>query len=91
MLNVDTDPAAEAIYIELSDEPIGYTEELDVNRLIDRTLDGKPVGIDLTSVSHGVKLSGLPEVDGIENFLKGLGIKIIKEETGEEVAHSSPT
>ena len=78
MLNVHTDPRADAIYIQLFDEPIGYTEELGDNRLIDRTLDGKPVGIDLTSVSHGVKLSGLPEVDGIENLLKGLGIKIIK-------------
>jgi len=80
MLNIETDSKADAIYIKISDEPIGYSVELDVNRVVDYTLNpGKPVGIDLLCVSQGVKLSGLPEVNGIERLLKGLGIKVIKE------------
>ena len=77
MLRIRTDPRADAIYIQLLDEPIGYTEELDDNRLIDRTLNpGKAVGIDLSSVSKGVNLDGLPEAKAIEKMLIGLGVKV---------------
>jgi len=77
MLRIRTDPRADAIYIQLLDEPIGYTEALDDNRLIDRTLNpGKVVGIDLSSVSQGVNLEGLPEVEAIGKMLKGLGVKV---------------
>ena len=77
MLHVESDPKTDAIYIQLSDELIDYTEELDDNRLIDRTLDsGKVVGIDLSSVSKGVNLAGLPEAEAIGKMLVGLGIKV---------------
>ncbi len=77
MLRIRTDPRADAIYIQLLDEPIGCTEELDDNRLIDRTLNpGRVVGIDLSSVSQGVKLEGLPEVEALRKVLEGLGIKV---------------
>jgi len=77
MLKVDTDPRADAVYIQLLDEPIGYTEELDDNRLIDRTLNpGRVVGIDLSSVSKGVNLEGLPERENLEKILVGLGVEI---------------
>ncbi|KKM83837.1 hypothetical protein LCGC14_1305290 [marine sediment metagenome] len=77
MLRVETDPTADAIYIQLLDEPIGYSEELDDNRLIDRTLNpGKVVGVDLLAVSDGVKLEGLPEVETIKRILVGLGVKV---------------
>ncbi len=79
MLKVDTDPKADAVYITLLEEPIGYSKELDSNRIIDCTLNpGKPVGIDLLSVSQGVKLAGLPEAERVEKILIGLGIKVIK-------------
>ena len=79
MFKVDTDPKADAIYITLLDEPIGYSEELDNNRIIDCTLNpGKPVGIDLLSVSQGVRLSGLPEAERVEKLLIGLDIEVIK-------------
>ena len=75
MLRIETDPKADAIYIQLLDEPIGYSEELDDNRLIDLTLNsGKPVGVALLVVSEGVKLDGLPEVKTIKKVLVGLGI-----------------
>lgn len=55
MLRIRTDPRADAIYIQLLDEPIGYTEALDDDRLIDRTLTpGQAVGIDLSSVSRAL-------------------------------------
>lgn len=76
MLHIDSDPMADAIYIQLSDEPIYYTEELDDDRLIDRTLSGKAVGIDLSSVSQGVKLEGLPEAEATEKILVGLGVEV---------------
>ena len=77
MLRIETDPKADAIYIQLLDEPIGYSEELDDNRLIDLTLNpGKPVGVALLAVSEGVKLDGLPEVKTVEKILVGLGVKV---------------
>ena len=77
MLQIESDIKADAIYIQLLDEPIGYTKELDDNRLIDYSMNpGKPVGIDLLAVSEGVKLDGLPEVKTVEKILKGLGVKV---------------
>lgn len=77
MLQIETDPQADAIYIKLLDEPIGYSCELDYNRIIDYTLNpGKPVGIDLLAVSEGVNVSGLPESETVKKMLKGLGIKV---------------
>ncbi len=80
MLRIETDPTADAIYIQLLDEPIGYSEELDDNRLIDYTMNpGKPVGIDLLAVSEGVKLNDLPEAKVVGEILKALGVKIYTE------------
>lgn len=80
MLQVESDIKADAIYIQLVDEPIGYTKELDDNRLIDYSMNpGKPVGIDLLVVSEGVKLNGLPEVETVEKVLRGLGVKAYTE------------
>lgn len=78
MLNVEADAMADAVYIKVSDDPVGYSKELDVNRVIDYTINpGTLVGIDLLCVSQGVKLTGLPAVDGLKEVLEGLGIKII--------------
>ena len=77
MLHVESDPTADAVYIQLLNEPIGYTKELDDNRLVDYTMNpGKPVGVDLLAVSEGVKLEGLPEVESVEKILVGLGVKV---------------
>ncbi len=77
MLRVETSPISDAVYIQLLDELIGYTEELDDDRLIDRALDSdEPVGIDLLSVSKGVKLDGLPEVEAVRKILVGLGLEV---------------
>ncbi len=80
MLRVEIDSTADAIYIQLLDEPVGYTEELDDNRLVDFTLNpGKVVGVDLLAVSEGVKLKSLPEAETIEKILVGLGVNTYPE------------
>ena len=77
MLHVESDPITDAVYIQFTDEPIGYTKELDDNRLIDYSMNpGKPVGIDLLVVSEGVKLDGLPEAKTVEKILEALGVKV---------------
>ena len=76
MLHIESDPIADAIYIQLSGEPIGYTKELDDNRLIDYTMNpGEPVGIDLLAVSEVVKLNDLPEVGAVGKILEALGVR----------------
>ena len=78
MIRVETDKQLDAIYIKLLDEPVGYSRELDDNRIIDYTLNpGKTVGIDLQAVSEGVKLSGLPHAEEIKGILIEKGIKIL--------------
>lgn len=77
MLHIESDIKADAVYIQFTDEPIGYTKELDDNRLIDYSMNPeKPVGVDLLAVSEGVKLNGLPEVETVEKILEALGIKV---------------
>jgi len=77
MLHIESDPVADAVYIQLMNEPIGYTVELDDNRLVDYTTNpGKPVGVDLLAVSEGVKLNGLPQVETIKKILEGLGVGV---------------
>ena len=84
MLNVRTGTKADVIYIQLSDGIIDYTQEIDENRLLDysnRVLNYETgtilVGVEFFSVSQGVKLDGLPEVEGLKELLVGLGMKIL--------------
>ncbi|MFC1916582.1 DUF2283 domain-containing protein [Chloroflexota bacterium] len=80
MLHIESDPVADAVYIQFLDEPVGYTKELDENRVIDYTLNpGLPIGIDLLAVSDGVKLNDLPEVEMVEKVLQCLGVKCYSE------------
>jgi len=77
MLRVESDPIADAVYIALSDEPIGYTKELDDNRLVDYTMNpGKPVGIDLLAVSAGVNLANLPEAETVKRVLEAINVNV---------------
>ncbi len=80
MLHIESDPVADAVYIQFLDEPVGYTKELDDSRVIDYTLNpGLPIGIDLLAVSEGVKLNDLPEVETVEKVLQCLGINYYTE------------
>ena len=76
MLRVESDPIADAVYVQLVDKPIGYTRELDDNRIIDYSIFGESVGVDLLAVSKGVKLINLPETETVEKILVGLGVTV---------------
>ncbi len=78
MIRVEVDKTMDAIYIQLLAEPVGYSRELDDNRIIDYTLNpGDTVGIDLQAVSEGVKLDGLPHAEEIKGILLEMGIKVL--------------
>ena len=70
------DPEADAIYVELLDDKIATTKELDSNRLIDYSEDGRATGVDLMEVSRGVKLEGLPEAELLGKMLAYFDIRV---------------
>ncbi len=69
-VTVEHDRAADALYVRLSDRPYSHGRDLDAERRIDYASDGTPVGVEVTCVSLGVDLSGLPQVDEIAAALK---------------------
>jgi uncharacterized protein YuzE len=71
------DREADAIYIQLTDQPYAYGEELDPERRIDYATDGAPMGIELLCVSTGVDARDLPQRDEVEKLLARLNIKIL--------------
>ncbi len=76
MLRVEADPKADAVYIQLLDDPISHSVELDENRVVDYGPNSRPVGVGLLSVSDGVKVDGLPEIEKIRTILGGLDITV---------------
>lgn len=71
------DKKADAIYVRLSDEGYAYGEELDPERRIDYSTDGRPIGVELLCVSNGVDLRNLPEQDAISKLLSQRRIKVL--------------
>ena len=68
---------ADAIYVHLTDKPYAFGEDLDAERRVDYADDRSPIGVELTCVSHGVDLSGLPVRDEIARLLEQLRIKVL--------------
>ena len=52
VLQIESDPSADALYIYLSNKAVAYTRELDQDIAIDFAEDGTPVGIDIQRVSE---------------------------------------
>jgi len=71
------DAEADAIYIRLNEDTYAYGEELDPERRIDYTADGRPIGIELLCVSTGVDLRNLPEQETISKLLSKHRIKVL--------------
>jgi uncharacterized protein YuzE len=71
------DKEADAIYVRLGTDDYAYGEELDPERRIDYSADGKPIGIELLCVSAGVDLRNLPEPDAISELLSQHRIKVL--------------
>ena len=53
--------AADAVVIVLSDEPVGWSRQLDPDRRVDFGEDGRVVAVAFERVSWGVELRELPE------------------------------
>ena len=70
------DRKADAIYIQLSNEPYSYGEDLDDERRVDYDAHGNPRGIELLCVSAGVIIDNLPQRAEVERLLGDKGIKV---------------
>jgi uncharacterized protein YuzE len=70
------DKKADAVYVHLSDAPYAYGKDLDTERRVDYDASGKPRGIEITCVSHGVNLDGLPGSKEMERELRIKNIRI---------------
>ena len=71
------DKEADAIYVRLRAGDYAYGEELDPERRIDYSADGKPIGVELLCASAGVDLRNLPEQDAISDLLTQHRIKVL--------------
>ena len=67
---------SDAVYIQLSDEPIVHTRVIDDARIVDYDKDGQVVGVELLGASAGLDLRGLPEHDRLESEAKVLKFKL---------------
>lgn len=77
VLQYEHDPEADAMYVHLADKPYAYGEDLSPERRVDFAADRTPVGVELTCLSHGVSLAGLPAAAEIGDILTKLNIKML--------------
>ena len=77
ILRYEHDPEADAPYVYLSDKAYAHGEELSPERRVDFAADGTPIGVELTCLSEGVSLVGLPAGDEINRLLATLNIKTL--------------
>jgi uncharacterized protein YuzE len=57
---------SDAVYIQLSDEPVARTVVVDDARFVDYDSSGAVVGVELLGASAGPDLRGLPERERLE-------------------------
>ncbi len=77
IVRFEHDPEADAIYVHPADKPYAYGEDLSPERRVDFAADRTPVGVDLTCLSHGVSLAGLPASAEIGELLTKLNIRML--------------
>jgi Protein of unknown function (DUF2283) len=77
ILRYEHDADADALYVHLADKPYAYGEDLSPERRVDFAADRTPVGVELTCLSHGVSLAGLPASAEIGEILTKLNIKML--------------
>lgn len=76
-MEIKHDPAADAVYIYLSDKTYAYGKDLDDERRIDYASDDTPIGIELLSVSKGINPDDLPQQNEVIALLEGKNFKIL--------------
>ena len=76
-LSIEYSREVDAIYIWLRrGVERAFGRKLDDSRYIDFGGDGRPIGIELLNVSHGVETEGLPEKAAVERLLARRRIRI---------------
>jgi uncharacterized protein YuzE len=89
-MRLERDPEADAVYIYLRRKKYAYGVDIDVQRRVDYSADGTPIGVELLNVSTGVNLSGLPralelggllDAEGVGACTIDLGWEALSEET----------
>jgi uncharacterized protein YuzE len=73
----EMDPFADAVYVEVSDEPVASTVGLDAQRILDYNAYGEIVGMEFLGVHHGVDLSNLPHRDELARYFCEHQIRVI--------------
>jgi uncharacterized protein YuzE len=74
---LEYDPAADAVYVELSDRPVDHTDELDADRMVDYDAAGEVVGYEFLNVSRGVELRDLPHRDALAGLFEGRNFRVL--------------
>jgi len=75
-MRLEHDSEADAIYVYLSDAPVGYSTILDDARNLDYSADGQVIGVELLNVSRGVDLRDIPYQAEIGHLLEEHNIKV---------------
>jgi len=75
-MRLEYDRQADAIYLYLTDAPYAYGRDLDNERRIDYSADGKVRGVEFLCVSKGVVVDDLPQSAEIARMLQGKHIKV---------------
>jgi len=76
MIQFKHDEAADAVYVELRNEPYSYGKDLDDSRRVDYGSDDVPVGIEFLNVSLGVNVDDLPEQAAVGRLLEEHNLKV---------------
>jgi uncharacterized protein YuzE len=73
----EMDPFADAVYVEVSDEPVASTVGLDAQRILDYSAYGEIVRMEFLGVHRGVDLSNLPYRDELASYFDEHQIRVI--------------
>jgi uncharacterized protein YuzE len=75
-IRFEIDPFADAVYVQVSDEPVARTLELDAQRTLEYNVHGEVVGMVFLGVRRGVDLSKLPYHDELATYFAAHEIRV---------------
>ncbi len=82
-IRLQHDPSVDALYVEFSERPVAYTDDISrhsyYERGIDYAADGTPVGAEFLHVSRGVDLTDVPYADEVARLLSEYKFRILVE------------
>lgn len=74
---VEFDKEADALYIQLREQPVAFTRNLGDGRVADFAEDGSVVGIEFLAVSEGVDPSEVPDEHEVRRALEGQDVRVL--------------